>query len=241
MQRSSMTRAVFLVFFLLLTGAAGQAAESAGGCHCFRERAFVPAEPFAADDYILATSFNSLLAKAFTVSKQQIVMLRMRGGVTSDDLLIGLKISRTTGVELQQLLDDRKQKGSWREVLAALPVAGKIRGDEVLEKIRAGLPDAEGGRLAADELIAGFFSAPPAEVASLRKSRLNDKEMTLLFLLAHISGKSPEALAAGKKQNGRSWSETAFALGVTPADAGKLILQYPDKTLPKQSPGPGGP
>ena len=53
MQRSSMTRAVFLVFFLLLTGAAGQAAESTGGCHCFRERAFVPAEPFAADDYIL--------------------------------------------------------------------------------------------------------------------------------------------------------------------------------------------
>jgi len=233
MQRSSITRAVFLVFFLLLSGAVGQAAESIGGCHCFRERAFVPAEPFAADDYILATSFNSLLAKAFAVSKQQIVMQKMQGGVTSDKLLIGLKISRATGVELQQLLDDRKEKGSWQEVLAALPIAGKIRGDELLEKIRAGLPEAEAGRLAADELIAGFFSVPPAEVASLRKSGLNEKEMALLILLAHISGKSPEVLAADKKQNSKSWSETAFALGVAPEDAGKLILQYPDKTLSK--------
>ncbi|RJX32437.1 MAG: hypothetical protein C4531_06415 [Desulfurivibrio sp.] len=234
MPRPAITKTIcFLVFLLQLTGTAGQAAESTGGCHCFKQRSFNPAEPFAADEYLLATSFNSLLAKAFGVSKQQIVMLKMRGGVGSDDLLIGLQAAQRTGSELQVLLDSRKSGHSWPEILAAPAMAAKINGDELLEKIGSGLAEAEAGRLAADGLLARFFSAPPAEVASLRKAGLQEKEMTLLLLLAHVSGKSPAELAAGKKQAGKSWSETAFALGITPTAAGKLILQYPDKTLPK--------
>ena len=46
-------------------------AESTINCHCFQDRSFDPGDKFAADDYILATSFNSLLAKSFDITKNR--------------------------------------------------------------------------------------------------------------------------------------------------------------------------
>lgn len=50
-------------------------------CHCFNNRVYNPAEKFAADAYILATSFNSLLARLAGLPKKQIVMIKMNQGL----------------------------------------------------------------------------------------------------------------------------------------------------------------
>ena len=63
--------------------------ESVFKFHCFTKRVYNPAERFAADDYILATSFNSLLARLAALPKRQIVMIKMNDGVAQDDLLLG--------------------------------------------------------------------------------------------------------------------------------------------------------
>jgi hypothetical protein len=79
-------------------------AESTINCHCFQDRSYDPGDKFAADDYLLATSFNSLLARSFDISKEQVVILKMEEKVSQDDLLVGLKITRLTGGYLEQLL-----------------------------------------------------------------------------------------------------------------------------------------
>ena len=93
---------LFLLLFLVASVNVSWA-ESAVTCHCFQDRSYDPVDKFAADDYILATSFNSLLAKSFDISKKQVVMLKMDEGVGQDDLLVGLKLTKLTGGYLEQL------------------------------------------------------------------------------------------------------------------------------------------
>jgi hypothetical protein len=45
-------------------------AESTINCHCFQDRTYNPTDPPASDDYILATSFNSFLARSFGITKR---------------------------------------------------------------------------------------------------------------------------------------------------------------------------
>jgi len=73
----------FLIILILFSlGSAVQVfAESAIQCHCFTDRSYNSADRFASDEYILATSFNSLLAKSFAITKRQNVMIKMNGGV----------------------------------------------------------------------------------------------------------------------------------------------------------------
>ena len=56
-----------LIFVCLGTTGLPVFAQSTINCHCFLDRSYDPADKFAADEYILATSFNSLLAKSFDI------------------------------------------------------------------------------------------------------------------------------------------------------------------------------
>lgn len=225
---------VMLAFLLFSVAPPGNVlAESAISCHCFQERTFNPAEPFAADDYILATSFNSLLARAFAIPKRKIVMLKMKEGVGQNDLLVGLKIAKVTGGDLQQLLDRRRKKHAWPAIIAALPQKEKIHNDRLLAAIGSGMPVEEAGAGIADEFIGNFYAVPPAAIQEFRMSGLNEKEIALVFILAHISGQQPEALVAQHNKEGKSWSAIADRLGVEPAAAGKLILRYPAGRMPE--------
>ena len=206
-------------------------AESTINCHCFKNRDFNPADTFAADDYILATSFNSLVAKSFAISKGQIVMFKMKEGVGQDDLLIGLKASKVSGADLQNILALRRAGKKWPEILLGLGNQEKITADKLLAEMKNGMPADEAGAKIADELIMDFYSVPAEKIVSLRKSGLNEKELALVFILAHFSEKKPEALFALHSKNGISWSEIAHNLGVEPAAAGKLILAYPAKQI----------
>jgi len=219
-----------LVFFLL-GSAPDSFSESTIQCHCFKNRSYNPADKFASDDYILATSFNSLLAKVFSIPKRQIIMSKMNEGVGQDELLISLKISKMTGADIQEFFRLRKENNTWAAIISGLPQQEKIKNDPLLKAIRSGMPLEEAGDMVADEMIVQFYQVPSEEIKKLRMSGLNEKEMALLFILVHAGGLKPEALVMQYKKQGRSWSEIAYNLGLEPDAAGKLILAYPAKKI----------
>jgi len=210
-------------------------ADSAIQCHCFKNRSCDESDRFAADAYILATSFNSLLARLAALPKKQIVMIKMNEGMAQDDLLISLKIAKTTGQELQKVLDLRRQNDNWAEIIAGLPLQETVNKDEILGAIRAGASTEVAATRVADESIALFFGTPEEEIRKLRMSGLNEKEITLTLLLNHVNEIQPEALVEQYKDKGKSWSEIAYSLGVEPKAAGKLILAYPAKKIPENN------
>lgn len=201
-------------------------------CHCFTDRDYNPVARFEADDYILATSFNSLLARTAGIPKKDIVMLKMNQGVSQDDLLISLKIARLTGKFLGEILEMRQARKSWQEVIAELDINDTAKDkDETLTAILADQPGQTAADRVADAVIADFYHRSPAEVERLRILGLSEKEINLVLILQHVSEIQPAALAEQYTQKGRSWSEIAFNLGVTPKKAGRLIMAYPAKEL----------
>lgn len=232
---SNWMNSFFLIILVLcILGPAPHAfAESAVKCHCFTERTFNPADKFASDEYILATSFNSLLAKFYDIPKRQIVMIKMKEGMAQDDLLISLKLAKITGVDLRKFLSLHRENKTWAVIISDLSQQKAIKKDEILQAIKSGMPAEEAGVMVADEMISEFYKVPAEKIKTLRKSGLNEKEIALVFILAHISSIQPEALMEQYKKKGRSWSEIANSLGLEPEAAGKHILAYPAKEIPE--------
>jgi hypothetical protein len=223
---------ILLTLFLVVPGR-DISAETTINCHCFQDRTYNPAAPRAADDYILATSFNSFLSRWFAVPKKEIVMLKMKEGVGQDDLLVGLQIARTTGIDLQQLLGQRRQGLAWSAIINDLVSDETIKKSRLLETIEAGLPVKEVGAGIADQLIGEFYAVPEATIQEFRQNGLNAKEMTLVLILAHARDQKAAALMKQHTKQGRSWSAIANSLGIEPVGTGKLILQYPARQLPE--------
>lgn len=223
---------IILALFLVVPGRAISVVSTIN-CHCFQNRTYNPAEPLAADDYILATSFNSFLARSFGVLKREIVMLKMKEGVGQDDLLVGLQIARTSGIDLRQLLEPRRQGLSWSAIINNLVSDEAIKKSRLLETIEHGISVQEAGVGIADKLIGEFFTVPEATIQQFRQNGLNEKEMTLVLILAHARDQNPAALVRQYTNQGKSWSEIAYNLGIEPAVAGKLILEYPTRLLPE--------
>jgi hypothetical protein len=226
-------------FVLLLTAvlslfaipAADSPAATAINCHCFKERIYNPADRFAADEYILATSFNSLLSRSFAIPKSRVVMLKMKEGVGQNDLLIGLQISQKCGKDLQQLLTARRQGQPWSEIIRGLDGIPDVQKDQLLETMGADIPTDKAAAGVADKLLADFFQVPTAVITGYRESGLREQEIALLLILAHTGDQQPAALLELRNRGGNSWSEIADGLGIEPAAAGKLILQYPVKKI----------
>jgi hypothetical protein len=206
-------------------------AESTIKCHCFQERIYNPADRFAADDYILATSFNSLLARSFAIPHRQIILLKMREGVDQEELLIGLKITKVTGTDLRVLLSLRRENKTWAEIILEVSTSGAIQKDKILGAIMPGMPPEEVGTRVAHEMIREFYQVPPEQIEKLSISGLNEKQMALVFILSYVSDIPPEKLVEQYEKMGRSWSEISHNLGLEPKAVGGLILEYPAKNI----------
>jgi hypothetical protein len=229
--KSNFSFFIVILMFLLLGPAQNAFAESTINCHCFQSRSYDPNDKFSADDYILATSFNSLLAKSFDISKKQVVMLKMDEGVSQDDLLVGLKITQLSGGYLEQLLGLRRVGYTWLQIISGMEQQEIIDNDKLVKGIRSGMPVYEAGARVADEMIEGFYKVPAEEVKRFRAYGLGEKEMALVFILAHFKNQKPEIFVGQYKKQGSSWSQIAFNLGIEPAAAGKLIMAYPAKQI----------
>lgn len=206
-------------------------AASADGCHCFQERAYDPKVPFAADDYILTTTFNSLISRSFNLSKQRIVMLKMEGGVSADDLLIGLRLAQASQADSQILFERRKGGTPWPTLLAEINLAPEVAEGAWVKKLRAGGSAGEAGESVANQMLVEFFKISLRKVQELRSAGLDSKALSLLLILAHYKGREPDFFINQYQVEKKSWSEIANLVGVSPKAAGILILNYPGKKL----------
>lgn len=200
---------------------------SATNCHCFQERAYHPEKKFAADSYLLTTSFNSFLAVKLHVSKRQIVMMKMRGAVAPDGLLIALFISQAEGIPLISLLAIRDNGGTWRQIVSSgeLQAIGKYK---LLYHaiISAGDNTSEIAELVTDQMVKEYFAISDLDIISMRRSGANGREIVLAYLLEKFakSKKTAGEIFSMRSKEQKSWGEITAAFGLTPKETGKLIL-----------------
>ncbi len=219
---------VLLPCFLLLSTLPPAAAEETDRCHCFRDRSYDPSDKFAADDYLLTTSYNSLIAATLGVSKRQIVMMKMKGGVNPDDLLIALYITDKTKAPMDLLLSIRENGGSWQSILNSPSLQGKDLSDPVIIKIRTGATPEETADLITDAMLKLYYNAQPVQITKLRSHNFSNKELALLFALQQqTSAPMKDIIAMAGKQK-MSWSEIAHQSRLSPAAIGKTILGNQD-------------
>jgi len=209
-----------LPLFSLQPATAGQT----DNCHCFRERSYDPAHKFAADDYLLTTSFNSLIAATLGVSKRQIVMMKMKGGVDPDELLAALYIADRTQAPMDLLLSIRDNGGSWQSILSSPALQGKNSTDPVIAKITGGAAGDDITSQITDAMISTYYQALPKKISDMREQYFSNKELGLIFAL-HKQSKTPMAkIVAMSRQQKMSWSEIAHYFNLTPSGVGKTIL-----------------
>lgn len=217
-----------IVFFLLLAllciPVPGLSSTSTSGCHCFRNRTFDPADRYSADDYLLTTTYNALIATSFDISKRQIVMKKMKGGINGDDLLIGLYVSARTSTPLDILLSIRDNGGSWQDILQAPNLKEKGTADAILSRIRSGSKTEEITRMITDNMLCAQYNCSRENLDDLQKNNLSDKETGLVFALKKQTGASLEKIVKMYQQQKMSWSEIAHHFKLTPAEVGKNIL-----------------
>lgn len=227
------TGLIFLCLSCQVVFSQEPAPESISGCHCFNERAFNPADKSATDEYLLATTFNSLLSRSFDLPKRDIVMLKMQGGVKQNDLLIALHAAKVGKTERKDLLSFRTRDFSWQKILSELLPADNFKTDTILQGLQSGHSETEAGQRIADHLLMELFQIPEKILATLRGANLNQKEITLLLILEQTKKLSPLDGVRQHSKEGKSWSEITHQLGVEPADAGELIIDYQANTQKK--------
>ncbi len=224
-----MKKTVLILFLLLLAIPCSSvlAAEQTGNCHCFRNRIYNPADKYAADDYLLTTVFNSLTAQHFSISKRQIVMMKMKGGVPHNDLLIGLYISKCTGTDVSDLLA-QKGRGSWKQVLSSITSQPLPQSDcEKTWQLIHDLPATEAAEIITQKMFLDRFSVSDSIFRSLQAQGLVSREIALVLVLAGHMQVEPEDIYIQYKNKGLSWSEIAYNFGLEPADVGKFAGQSP--------------
>ncbi len=222
---------IFFLVAVLLTGinvSAMEAPQSSTNCHCFQERAFNQQKKFAADTYLLTTSFNSFIAANFHISKRQIVMMKMQGGVHPDDLLIGLYVARAGQVDFNSLLAILQDGGTWKQILESGNVQRSPGTDKIFNVIAAaGDEKTEAVEAVTEQLVEEFFRISAADIKELRKEGATGREMTLVLLLEKYGKPATTAVEILKMYTlqQKSWGEIAHFFGMTPKETGKLISQ----------------
>ncbi|HEB49456.1 MAG TPA: hypothetical protein ENI89_02500 [Desulfobulbus sp.] len=213
---------LILLLLLFILPAWAQAGFSSNSCHCFRNRSYDPEDRFAADDYLVATTFNSLIAKSFHISKKKIVLLKMQGGVDPDDLLIALYLARKSGRDPDLLLDVRNNGGSWRQIMHASGLAGR-QSDPVLRALARGDSGRQVAALITDSMIMDAFGIDKNVIEQLRVTGFNGRQITVICALAGHANRTPGAIAAMYRQQKMSWAEIAARFNLTPKEVGKII------------------
>ena len=217
---------IFCCCLFLLLPASG-AAEPTGGCHCFQDREYNQANPFVSDAYLLTSVFNALLAKSYGISKRDIVMMKMKGGVAADDLLLSLYLGSLSSLRHDELLKIRSTAGSWAALLARPDMQALVEQYSLLKKISKGLPDTEAGKAVTDKSIAQYFTIPQELISELRSREFNGREITLLLTLATLAQQPKNSLGSMMNMRGKagmSWSEICHQQGVAIDAAANLLL-----------------
>lgn len=223
-----MKKIIITVFIALFYSAISlaQMPQSTSGCHCFQERTFNPKKKFAADNYLLTTSFNSFIAVNFNLSKSQIVMMKMKGGIDPDILLIALYIAREGAVDLDVVLAVLANGGTWKQVVESKSIQGTSQAKKVFTAIIAtGEKHAEAAEIVIDDLLKSYFAMQDADIVELRKEHANGRELVLVNILSRNTKRdsSPSEILIMHSKLGMSWGEISHYFGFTPKETGRLL------------------
>ena len=186
-------------------------------CHCFTDRAYDPARPSIADPYFLATTANSFFSAAFGVEKKSIVIKKQKG-VSADDLWIGYWLAARSGVDPEILLEQRKIKGSWRQVAAPLAIPVKSLGGRVAETLNNNFADERLANAVVDELLLRFRFHSEPELLILRKAGAGNQELIIAALIAAKTGQPAIQLYRDVKEGRTSWGALLQRSKIEPAD-----------------------
>jgi hypothetical protein len=200
--------------------------EATNNCHCFKDRTFNPEKRFAADNYLLTTSFNSFIAVNFNLSKSQIVMMKMKGGIDPDTLLIALYVAKEGAVDLDNVLAIVEHGGSWEQVFSSASLQGSARAKEIFTEITATKGDnVAAAEIVTDQLLQSYFGMEKDEIISFHKEGATGRESVLVNILAgHSSRESrPTDILTMHSRQQKSWGEIANYFGFTPKETGRLL------------------
>lgn len=206
----------------------GVAAPSAT-CHCFTEREYIPDRKFAADDYILTTTFNSLMAGYFDFPKRQIVMMKMNG-TSGEDLLLGLYIARRSGKDLSVILRTRRDTNGWSQTLGHAGTNPAILQPSVRSALIAGNTNRAAENVT-DIMIMEFVGTPAGSIAAMRSGGVTMKRRGLAAVLGRSSGEAPERFSAMTSTGGKSWGEIMAERGIEPSSLEPMIAGYGTGTV----------
>jgi hypothetical protein len=187
-------------------------------CHCFRNRSYDPADPPAADPYILAATRSSLLSASFGVPKGPLVKAVMTG-TAPEDLWVAHWSAARTGRTAAWLLDAFLETGSWRAALAGT----KGLPPEFDAALAKGAPAAELAALAVDDVLASRMGADPAALRGLRSSGASSEQVIVAtFLAERLKVSSAELL--GRFRGGKAtWGSLLHEAGLAPEQIEQAI------------------
>lgn len=180
-------------------------------CHCFRNRSFDPADPPAADPYILANARSSLLSATFGVSKASLVRAVM-GGTAPEDLWIAHWTAARTGRDADALLAAASEAGSWR---AALAGANGLPPPFEAALARGARPE-ELAALAVDDVLAARLGADAAALGALRAAGARSEQVVVSIFLAERLKVPAAAVYARFRDGGATWGTLLHEAGLAP-------------------------
>lgn len=213
------TLSIIILFLLAMQAYQYARAEPAVNCHCFRNRTFNPENRFAADDYLLTTVFNSLIAGYFGIEKRSIVMWKMKGGVRNEDLLTALYISRHTNTEVNELLDMKKNK-SWQRILEEKQIKKPFNEDPVYKLLTEESSDTQVADRITAEMLSDLFGVHAEDLDKMIAQGLTWRQLGLALTLADYTGADMHSIISLRQQK-LSWSEIAHNFGLEPSQAGE--------------------
>jgi hypothetical protein len=203
--------ALFLAVPVLVSFASRTAAAPTATCHCFRERAYDPADPPAADPYILANARSSLLSAAFGVSKATLVRAVM-SGTAPEDLWIAHWAAARTGRDAASLLGQLSEAGSWRPALTG--AKGLPPGFEAA--LAKGSDRRELAAYAVDDVARARLAVDPAVLAALRAAGATSEQVVVVLLVAPRLRASPSDLLARYRSGRATWGALLHEAGLAP-------------------------
>jgi len=222
-------RNLYFGLLLLFVFPAGAEAIPAITCHCFTDRSYDPGRPTGADPYFLATTQNSFFAAAFGVEKKSIVVKKQKGAA-ADDLWVAYWLAAQSGVDPEKLMQERKDKGSWRQVATSLTMSGK----RVTTGVKTEVTDEELAVAVVDELLLRFRLHGKEELAGLRQAGATSQEMILAALISARSRQPATQFYHQISGGGTSWGELLQRAKIDPAkiqeEMAELVHGVPTRT-----------
>jgi hypothetical protein len=202
-----------LALLLIISCPAVASAIPAISCHCFQDRSYDPAQPAAADPYLLATTQNALFAAVFAVEKKTIVIKKQKG-VSGDDLWVAYWLAARAGSDPESLLRERKSRGSWQKAAAPMAIPENSQGGRVAAALKADASDERLGQAVVDEVMLRFRFHGETELSALRKAGAGNPEVILAGLLAPRIHQSAGQLYRDVKRGKSSWGGLLHQAGV---------------------------